>query len=87
MAFLHVTGDRDAAHEALHAQDVLATENRRALDARGAGREIEDGVELVTVRERNVELEEEAIELRLGQRIRAFHLERVLRREYDERLL
>ena len=33
------------------------------------------------------ELEEEAIELRLGQRVGAFHLERVLRREHEERLL
>ena len=44
-------------------------------------------MELVAVRERHVELEEEAIELRLGQRVRAFHLERVLRREDEERLL
>jgi hypothetical protein len=34
-----------------------------------------------------VELEEEAIELRFRQRVRAFHLERVLRREDDERLI
>ena len=33
-----------------------------------------------------LQLEEEAIELRLGQRIGAFHLERVLRREHEERL-
>ena len=35
---------------------------------------------------RHLELEEEAIELRFGQRIGAFHLERVLRREHEERL-
>ena len=35
----------------------------------------------------HLELEEEAIQLRLGQRIRAFHLQRVLRRQDQERLL
>ena len=44
-------------------------------------------MELVAVRERHVELEEEAVELRLGQRVGALHLERVLRREHEERLL
>ena len=59
----------------------------RALGARRAGREVEDRVQLLAVRERDVELEEEAIELRLGQRIGALHLERVLRREDEERLV
>ena len=54
---------------------------------RRAGRAVEDLVELLAVRERDVELEEEAVELRLGQRVGALHLERVLRREDDERLL
>ena len=48
---------------------------------------IEDGVELFAVRERHVQLEEEAIELRFGQRIGALHLERVLRGQHEERLL
>ena len=34
-----------------------------------------------------MQLEEEAVELRLGQRVRALHLERVLRGEHEERLL
>ena len=33
------------------------------------------------------ELEQEAVELRLGERIRALHLERVLRGEHEERRL
>ena len=54
---------------------------------RRAGGAVEDLVQLVAVRERHVELEEEAIELRLGQRVGALHLERVLRREHEERLV
>ena len=38
-----------------------------------------------TIRHRHVQLEEEAIELRLGQRIGALHLDRVLGRETEER--
>ena len=34
-----------------------------------------------------MQLEEEAIELRLGERVGALHLERVLRREHEERLV
>jgi hypothetical protein len=44
-------------------------------------------VQLLPIGETHVQLEEEAIELRLGQRIGALHLERVLRREHEERLL
>ena len=38
------------------------------------------------LRELHQQLEEEAVELRLGQRIGAFHLQRVLRRQHEERL-
>ena len=44
-------------------------------------------MQLVAVREVDVQLEQEAIELRLGQRIGALHLERVLRGQHEERLL
>ena len=37
-------------------------------------------------REGDVQLEEEAVELRLGQRVGALHLDRVLRGEHEERL-
>jgi hypothetical protein len=47
---------------------------------RGAG---EDLMQLVPLGERHVELEEEAIELGLGQRVGALHLQRVLRREHQ----
>jgi hypothetical protein len=38
-------------------------------------------------RKRHLELQQEAVELRFGQRVGALHLERVLRREHAERLL
>ena len=80
--------DRHLPHELLHREDVVAVEHRLALGSiAAAGRAVEDLVELVAARERDVELEEEAIELRLGQRVGALHLERVLRREDDERLV
>ena len=43
-------------------------------------------MQLLAGRKRDVELEEEAVELRFGQRIGALHLERVLRGEHEERL-
>jgi hypothetical protein len=51
-----------------------------------AGGALEDGVQLFAAGERNVQLEEEAVELRLGQRIGALHLERVLGGEHEEGL-
>src|ERR1700722_13466572 len=84
---LHVTRNGDLSHELLHPEDAVAIENRvRPLHVEPR-RQIEDLVELVPTREQNVELEEKAIELRLGKRIRPLHLERVLRREDDERRL
>jgi hypothetical protein len=47
----------------------------------------QDLVQLLAARERDVQLEEEAVELRFGQRVRALALERVLRREHEERLV
>ena len=85
---LHVPRDRHLAHERLHLEDRRRGDSTGVTcGARAARRAVEDRVQLVAVRERHVELEEEAIELRLGQRIGALHLERVLRREHEERLV
>ncbi len=41
-------------------------------------------MQLVSAGERHVELEEEAVELRLGERVRPLHLERILRGQHHE---
>ena len=82
---LDVARGGDLADEALHPENVFALQDRSDLRGGARGRAIHDRVELFAPRERDVELEEEAIELRLGQRIRALTLERVLRREDHER--
>jgi hypothetical protein len=51
------------------------------------GGAVEDRVQLFALGETHVQLEEEAVELRLGQRIRALALQRVLRGEHEERLV
>jgi hypothetical protein len=84
---LHRFGDRHRARDLTHLQDRRAVDDardRRRHVLRGA---IEDLVHLVLVRVEDLELEEEAIQLRLRQRIGPLHLERVLGREHEERLL
>ena len=62
----------------------------KTRDGFGAGRAGRPGDDLHLVVLREVvhhDVEHEAIELRLGQRIGAFLLDRVLRREHEERPL
>ena len=56
-----------------------------ARHALGAGRAIHDRDQVLLGRERDHDLEQEPVELRLGEGIGAFHLERVLGREDEER--
>jgi hypothetical protein len=51
------------------------------VPARGG---VEDRLEHVDVGERQRDLEEEAVDLRLGQHVGALHLDRVLRRQDEE---
>ena len=53
----------------------------------GAGRPVHDRDEVLLGREGDHDLEQEAVELRLGEGIGALHLERVLGREDEERRL
>ena len=62
---------------------MAALPTGRLLDAGGA---VHDRDQVLLGRERHVELEEEPVELRLGQRIGALHLDRVLRGQHEERL-
>jgi hypothetical protein len=50
-------------------------------------RPVEDRGQLLAGRERHQQLEEEPVELGLGQRVGPFLLDRVLRRQHEERLL
>ncbi len=77
--------DRDAAHQPLR-RHQLGGVHRRARPVLGdAGRRDQHpplGFEIGII---DVDLQQEAVELRLGQRIGAFLLERVLRRQNMER--
>ena len=82
-----VRGDRDGPGEALHLDDLGRGADLRGGHRLGAGRPVHDRDEVLLGRERDHDLEQEAVELGLGQGIGALHLERVLGREDEERRL
>jgi hypothetical protein len=77
--------DVDLEHGALQCREVL--ERERLLEL-GMVDELplDHGELLVVLRVADEHLEEEAVDLRLGERIRALGLDRVLRRHHEERL-
>src|SRR4051812_42567119 len=76
--------DRQAAHQALRGHQLVCGHDRLWLALFDAGG-VEHDLSLVRViRIRNVDLHQEAVELRLGQWIGAFLLDRVLGREHVE---
>ena len=78
-------GDRHHAHQLLKIENLLRVGDRLHLrDARGGGQV--DHFHFV-VRAQVIEhgVEQEAVELRFGQRIGAFELDRVLRGQHEER--
>ncbi len=85
----HETGDvgRDGHRQAQrpHPHDGRPVHHRRGLGRLAAGRPVDDGDQLIDAGEGHVDLEHEAVELRLGQRIRALHLERVLGGQHEKR--
>ncbi len=82
----HALADRQAANQPLRRQQVVC--GHRGLGARlfGAGRVEQDFALGVLARIVDVDLHQEAVELRFRKRIGAFLLERVLRRQHMERL-
>ena len=78
--------ERDARHQVLQVSDRgdALERIRRQPALRGGGRE--DALLLLLVGVAQTDAEQEPVELRLGQRIRAFQLDRVLRGEHEERL-
>ena len=81
----HVRGDRDGAGEPLHLDDLGGRADLLGGHGLGAGRAVHDRDEVLLGREGDHDLEQEPVELRLGEGIGALHLERVLRREHEER--
>ena len=81
----HAFGDRHAADQRLDLLQPLGGRARSAalrfLDAGGLEQDAPLGVEVGI---EDVDLHQEAVELRLGQRIGAFLLQRVLRRQHVE---
>ena len=77
--------DRQPAHQALGAHQIFSAHRRLRPRLVGAGR-VEQDVPLgLAVGIADVDLHQKAVELRFRQRIGAFLLERVLRRQHVER--
>ena len=83
----HVRRDRDGPGEALHLDDLGRRADLAGGHGLGAGRPVHDRDEVLLGREGDHDLEQEPVELGLGQRVGALHLERVLRGEHEERRL
>jgi hypothetical protein len=82
----HGLGHHHVATRRAQLQHVALREQRRGHRRRAAGRTRQDLGDLVLARRRHHDLQQEPIELRFGQRVGAFHLDRVLRGEHEERL-
>ena len=84
---LHGLGNRHRSRDLAHLEDfrTVGHAGHRRVDR--LRRPINDLVHRLFGRVHHLQLEEEAVELGFGQRIRALHLERVLRREHEEWLL
>ena len=72
---LHVVGQDHFAHQPLPADDLLAVHDLGRLDGFAARSAIDDRRQLLAIGIAHHELEEETVELRLGQRIGAFLLD------------
>ena len=77
--------DRQTPHEALRRDQILAVHGRLRARLLGAGRLEQDAALGLAVGIVDVDLHQEAVELRFGQRIGAFLLQRVLGGEHVER--
>ena len=84
---VNVVGDHYTAYERLHQMQVIRRQHN-ARDEVVVGRLAAGDFELLRagVEIADANLEQEAVELGLGQRIRAFRLDRVLRRQDKERI-
>ena len=77
---------QDLPGEAAHRQERRPVAHRADLGLQVRGRAQEDRAQFVERREGHVDLEEETVELRFGERVGPVHLQGVLRRDYEEGL-
>ena len=82
----HVIADRHFSHDALQVNNLLGVEHGIWLFWRLAGSHLHDLNLLTRIRIIHLDVEHEPVELRLRQWIRALLLNRVLRREHEERI-
>src|SRR5262245_7641601 len=82
--FHHRFADRQAAHQALCRQELIGGHGRLGLALFRAGGVEHDFALGIVIGIVDVDLHQEAVELRLGQGIGAFLLDRILRREHVE---
>ena len=80
-----VRRDGDGLRQPLHLDDLGGGAHLAGRDRLGARRPVHDRHEVLLGREGDHDLEEEAVELGLGEGIGPLHLERVLGREDEER--
>ena len=78
--------DDDASDQLLHLEDARAIEHFLGLGVHLARGAVQDGHEVIELAVADDDLEEEAVKLRFGQRVRAFLFDGVLRRQHQERL-
>ena len=71
----------------MHAQDLFAAEHRGDLGRLGPGGAVEDGVQVLSARKADVELEEEAVQLRFREWVGALALQGILRRKHEKGLV
>ena len=84
---LHRPRHRHFARGLAHLQDLALRQHPIHLGLARVGRPIEHFVQFVHAWKAHLQLEEEPVELRFGQRIRTLHLERVHGGQHEERLL
>ena len=82
---LHFRCEVHATRQLLRGDDCSRIDRLRRHDRVGFRRSLQHFTQCFTIRRRNFDLEEEAIELRLGKRKRSLLLDRVLRRHDEER--
>ena len=84
MASTTAVADGHAAHQSLRLGQFGRRQHGGGFCRSGAGRRQQHGALIVPVRIGEVDLQQEAVELGFGQRIGAFLLDRILRREHME---
>ena len=84
---LHRTRDRYRPGDLTHLEDLSPVHDAGHRNVHRLRRAVEDVVERRFRRIFHLQLEKEPVELCFGQRIRALHLDRVLRRQHQKRLL